>query len=239
MAIRSRYNNDKQSRLLRRTAKEIKSYVVQRRVFLTLLAMLLSLTTLLYIIATLYKQSGSFTVSINKYDMSKYGLSLSETKDMANKSSHINANIKKHMTNIAAEWLPENINSIDGEHNGDDYLAYTFYLENAGAVDVSYQYAIYISDITHDLDEAIRVRLYMGDEFETYAKTRSDGLGAELDSKEFYSSNVVCQDRVDNFKSGDIQKFTVVVWIEGNDPDCVDWLIGGELKLEMMMQIVH
>ena len=239
MAIRSRYNNEKQSRLLRRTAKEIKSYVVQRKVFLTLLAMLLSLTTLLYIIATLYKQSGSFTVSINKYDMSKYGLSLSESRDMSNKSSHINANIKKHMTNIAAEWLPENINSIDGEHNGDNYLAYTFYLENAGAVDVSYQYAIYISDITHDLDEAIRVRLYMGDEFETYAKTRSDGLGAELGTNEFYSSNVVCQDRVDNFKSGDIQKFTVVVWIEGNDPDCVDWLIGGELKLEMMMQIVH
>ena len=239
MAIRSRYNNEKQSRLLRRTAKEIKSYVVQRKVFLTLLAMLLSLTTLLYIIATLYKQSGSFTVSINKYDMSKYGLSLSESRDMSNKSSHLNANTEKHMTNIAAEWLPENINSIDGEHNGDDYIAYTFYLENAGAVDVSYQYAIYISDITHDLDEAIRVRLYMGDEYVTYAKTRSDGQGAELGSKEFHSANVVVQQRVDDFKAGDVQKFTVVVWIEGNDPDCVDWLIGGELKLEMMMQIVH
>jgi hypothetical protein len=143
------------------------------------------------------------------------------------------------MTNIAEAWLPENINSIDGEHNGENYLAYTFYLENAGAVDVSYQYAIYISDITHDLDEAIRVRLYMGDEFETYAKTRSDGLGAELDSKEFYSSNVVCQDRVDNFKSGDIQKFTVVVWIEGNDPDCIDWLIGGTIKIEMQMSVAH
>ena len=239
MAIRSRYNNEKQSRLLRRTAKEIKSYVVQRKVFITLLAMLLSLTALLYIVAVLYKQTGSFTVSINKYDMSKYGLSLSESRDMSNKSSHLNANTEKHMTNIAEEWLPANINEIDGEHNGDNYIAYTFYLENAGAVDVSYQYAIYISDITHDLDEAIRIRLYMGDEHETYAKTRSDGQGAELGSKEFHSANVVVQQRVDDFKAGDVQKFTVVVWIEGNDPDCVDWLIGGELKLEMMMQIVH
>ena len=28
-------------------------------------------------------------------------------------------------------------------------------------------------------------------------------------------------------------KFTIVVWLEGDDPDCVNKIIGGEIKLHM------
>ena len=38
---------------------------------------------------------------------------------------------------------------------------------------------------------------------------------------------------------GEVVKFTVVLWIEGHDPDCLDQLIGGQLKAEMKINIVH
>ena len=41
------------------------------------------------------------------------------------------------------------------------------------------------------------------------------------------------------FNSGDIDRFTVVIWIEGDDPDCVDDLIGGMMKMHMDITEEH
>jgi hypothetical protein len=133
---------------------------------------------------------------------------------------------------------------IDGAHNGRDYIAYTFYVQNAASaeknVEVSYDYEIKMSGISNGLDEAIRLRLYV-DEADpiTYAKTKSDGSGAEPGTTEFVSASVMARGRIDNFKPGDKTKYTVVIWIEGNDPECIDWLIGGKMKIEMNIGIVH
>ena len=233
------YDSETRLKILRRTAKEVRSYAIQRKVLTTALACLTLLTTIMYLSAALYKNSGSFTVSVDKVEMTKYGLSLSETRDMAYATSHLNAQVSEYMTNIADYQIPANVDMIDGAHSGSDYLAYTFYLQNGGEKDLSYEYSITISNITNQLDEAIRVRLYINGVPTTYAKTRLDGGGAEPDTTEFYSANVAVKGRTDDFKVGDVTKFTVVVWIEGNDPECVDDRIGGEMKLEMNMGVVH
>lgn len=233
------YDSENRLKILRRTAKEVRSYAVQRKVLTTALACLTLLTTIMYLSAALYKNSGSFTVSVDKVEMTKYGLSLSETRDMAYATSHLNAKINEHMTNISGETLPANLDMIDGEHNGPNNIAYTFYLQNVGEKELSYEYNLVISNISNQLDEAIRVRLYVDGVPTDYAKTASDGSGAEPGTTEFYSANIVAKGRTDNFKSGDITKFTVVVWIEGDDPDCVDDRIGGEMKLEMNTSVVH
>ena len=42
-----------------------------------------------------------------------------------------------------------------------------------------------------------------------------------------------------SFKPGAKDKFTVVIWLEGNDPDCLDNIIGGTMKLDMKFKIVE
>ena len=42
-----------------------------------------------------------------------------------------------------------------------------------------------------------------------------------------------------NFSPGDIDKFTIVVWIEGDDPDCTNALLGGELMMHMNITEEH
>ena len=225
--------------VLRRTAKEVKTYRVQMRILSLLLVLLLIVTGIVYGIAALYKKTGSFTVSIDKYEMTKYGLTLSESRDMTHNNSYLNAKISEEITNIAGETIPANVDMIDGEHNGRNYIAYTFYLQNAGEVEVAYEYQLNVTNVTHSLDEAIRVRLYVDGNPTTYAKTRSDGKGAERGTTEFYSANVIAKDRIDAFEPGEVTKFTVVIWIEGNDPDCLNWLVGGKLKVDMVMSVVH
>ena len=224
---------------LRRTASEVRNYRVRKKILITCLICLSLVVGMMYGVAALYKKTGSFTVSIDKYEMTKYGLTLSESRDMSHNNSHLNAKISEQITNISGESIDENVDNIDGAHNGTDYIAYTFYLQNAGEVEIAYDYQINLSGVTQSLDEAIRVRLYVDGEPTTYAKTRSDGGGAEPGTTEFYSANVIMKGRMDGFAPQEVTKFTVVIWIEGNDPDCIDWLVGGQLKVDMKMSVVH
>lgn len=237
--VRTFLNNEKRAKFLIRTAKEIKSYQVQKKVLLSLLAMLITITGTFYMLATLYERTGSFTVGVNKIDMVREGLSLSESYTLENPATNLNAEVNEHITNIAEDWIAENVDSIDGVHNGDNYIAYTFYLFNAGDIHLNYEYSINVTNVTNGLDEAIRIRLYTNGTPETFAKTKSDGSGPELGTTEFYSNGIAAYRRVDNFAPSAVTRYTVVIWIEGNDPDCVDWLLGGKLKVDMAFAVVH
>ena len=154
-------------------------------------------------------------------------------------TSHLNANITESMTNIAGQEIPDNVDMIDGAHNGTNYIAYTFYVQNASKVPISYDYQILMSNVTHDIDEAIRVKLFVNGDATTYAKTASDGSGAEPGTKQFYSANIMAYERVSDLAPSAATRMTVVIWIEGSDPDCVDRLIGGEMRIEMKMNVVY
>ena len=225
--------------MMRRTAKEVRNYRVYIRALSIVLAMLLVVTAAVYLVAVLYRNSGRFSVHIDKYEMTKYGLSLSESRDLTHMQSHLDAKIAEEMTNIAESDIPTNVDMIDGEHNGRDYIAYTFYCQNAGEVEFACDYQVVFSNVTNGLDEAIRLKLYVDGVPTTYAKTRSDGTGPEPGTTEFYSSTVMARGRIDAFAPGDVTKYTVVIWLEGTDPDCIDWLIGGMMKVEMVISAIH
>ena len=46
-------------------------------------------------------------------------------------------------------------------HNGENYIAYTFYLENLGDETIHYWYRIYVDDVVKNVDKAIRVAVYL------------------------------------------------------------------------------
>ena len=56
--------------------------------------------------------------------------------------------------------------------------------------------------------------------------------------KPFEDDNIVAAGRRDDVKVGEVHKYTVVVWIEGDDPDCTNDLIGERIGFEMHMQMV-
>ena len=233
-------NEERKKQRVRMTAEELNKYRYRRRLTAVLATAGAIIFGLVYAIASLYMVTGSFTVNVNKYEMVTYGLSLSEYSDLSHSSSMLNAKIDQGITNIAEEDLPENVDEIDGVHNGKNHIAYTFYVFNAGdADDVSYQWQVKMSNVFNGIDEAIRLKLYINGVPTTYAKTASDGSGAEPYTTPFYSTDIMAQGRVDGFTSGSKTKFTIVLWLEGNDPDCLDWIKGGRMKIEMSMSIIH
>ena len=225
---------------LRRTANETKRYKVLMRVLALIILILIMLIALGYAISYFYNKFGSFTVKIDKYDMVQQGLSLSETPDYNISTSVLNAGIVYNMTNISGEDIPPTVDQINGSHNGENYIAYTFYLINSGDSTITYDSEIYIENVTKNVDEAIRVAVYKNGERTLYGKTKSNGGGMESDcDKTFLSSTIVMRETREKFEPKAKDKYTIVIWLEGNDPDCVDSIVGGTMKLGMNFHITE
>ena len=225
---------------LRRKSKEVKRYAVITRILALLVIILIAIVAIAYAISYFYDKFGSFTVKVNKYDMMRQGLTLSEVPEYDKTISVLNADIVYDMTNISGEDLPKNLDMINGSHNGESYIAYTFYLINAGSDTISYESEMNIDNVTKNVDEAIRIALYVNGKKTVYGKTKSNGTGKESDcDSEFFSGTTVMKSVREEFEPQAKDKFTVVIWLEGNDPDCLDNLIGGTLKLSMDFKITE
>ena len=145
------------------------------------------------------------------------------------------------MDNISIKWLPNDITEYEGSHNGKNYIAYSFYMENQGDAVLNYWYYIVMDDVIKDADEALRIMIYRNDEVTVYAKGNSIDGEAEPDTKKFLKDKdgtIILEQRKD-MKPDDLDKFTVVIWIEGDDPECTNALIGGHVRLHMKLIEEH
>ena len=224
---------------LRRTASEVKRYRGIRKLLPRLMIIASFILIIGYVVSVLYMKFGAFTVMVNKFDNLDYALTLSESPDFQAQTARLNADISEEITNIAGETLPDWLDNINGEHNGANYVAYTFYCKNAGKSTVTYSYELYIANMSFDIEKACRIRLYVDGVPTDYAYARTDGVeGPEPGTTAFQSGNTVVKKNIENFKPGDVTKYTVVIWLEGNDPECVDKILGGQMKVDMYMEIL-
>ena len=107
------------------------------RLHLLLLALLLALAAL-FILAFMQEKMGNFTINLNRLEMYRKGISIAADGDFTEATARLVAEAVVDATNISGSELPEDIDDIDGNHNGKNYMAYTYYIRNAGKEDVSY-----------------------------------------------------------------------------------------------------
>ena len=222
------------------TSKKIYKRDLRIKVIRLALLILLIFLILLYFILSIIYEAGRFTIILDRNLSWEKGIVLYEKLGEKVVSRKLEAERFDEMDNISIDWLPQNIDTeAEGSHNGDNYLAYTFYIENAGKDAVNYWYSMPIDDVILNVDEAIRVMVYLNGEKTVYAKLNGYTEEPEEGTKAFYSDDTVMLESRQDFAPGDIDKFTIVVWIEGDDPDCTNALLGGELKMHMDITEEH
>ncbi len=224
-----------------RTAREVKLYRRLMRILPAAAGAMTALVVVGYVVSLMYSKYGSFTVTVNKFDNVKFALTLSEYPDFNSTSARLNASANEEITNISGADLPLDLDNINGDHSGENYVAYTFYVKNCGRETVDVDYEIYIRNMTLNIDRAVRVRLYTGEDgnrsYADYARTRTDGGGPEPNTTEFYNLKTITKGQIEQLRPNEIYKFTVVIWLEGDDPDCIDDVLGGQFKIDMNMNI--
>lgn len=222
------------------TAQKIKKRKKIEKIMTLILLLLLLLLIIVYFVLNIIYNEGNFTISMDKNTYLKSNLVMYES--LNDRSSVIKLSTSKiaFMDNISINWLPENINKeAEGAHNGENYIAYSFYLENKGEETINYWYSVTIDDIIKNVDDAVRVMIYVNDERTVYAKKSPITGEAEPDTTEFRDDDTIILQSRTGMNPDEYDKITVVIWLEGDDPECVNSILGGEIKMHMDVYEEH
>lgn len=250
-----------QRREVRTTARQISRRRQATRLVLIILVLLISIMSLVFASASILNRAGRFTINLDPDAFTKYGLSISESEEFDNPTVLLSGTALENMWNITKEWLlndPNNkeyyaagfptyktyadLDKVDGEHNGKDYIAYTFYIKNAGTEDVGYYGALNIDSVVKGADEAARAMVFYNGEPTVYGKApknpRAENATFAIDEL-FVDNATVMEVRKENFKVGEVDRYTIVIWLEGWDPECVNDIMGGAVTLSMNFKILE
>lgn len=220
------------------TIKKRKKAFLKTKVVIGLLILVfLLIFTILGIVFNVNK----FTITLDNKLQDEKGIILYSDPNEKAHQRKLFASALNDMDNISYDWIPKDVHtsSNGGSHNGDNYIAYTFYIENEGEVSINYWYSIIIDDVIKRVDEAVRVIVFLNDEETVYAKINNETGEAEKNTEPFYKDDVVVLKSRNDFKVGDVDKFTIVIYLEGDDPDCLNDIIGGEIKMHMEIREEH
>lgn len=214
---------------------------------LSLLFSVSGVLSLIFVLITFYgQQAGNFVMSVD-YDSYKRGIVLSNTETLNNPQPRLMTNPVYGARDMTYSWLKlEEVTQTEGNYTDPDYdyVAYTFYLTNNGFETVDIVYHIRIIDNYKAMDSAIRV-LVIEDGVETIYQKPDTPQGSVPISytlplqmtEKFLSDTIIMRKRIMNFQPQTVIKFSIVVWIEGLDPDTTDDIIGGMIKLQMNFSI--
>lgn len=155
----------------------------------------------------------------------------------------------------------DGVHSVYTEDNLVAYYSFSFYLINNSDRAVNVDYSLTIDNMTINanspchMDEAVRIMfiedepLLTDDTYLIYQKPNKPP--EEMTEEEQFYFNSINYDNVLDFESdlcvfsrtgdmglvdfpaGGVKRFTLVFWLEGNDPECIDDILGERLKLSM------
>ena len=215
-------------------AEKLKREKKMNRILVAVLLLVILILLIFYFVMGIIYNRGNFSITLDKNLYFDDGLIIYDDPEYKVYRSELLAPAPDTFDSISYKWLPDDLgNAMLGSHNGDNYLAYTFLIENTGDKAVSYVSRVVIEDVIKNVDEAVRIRIYKNDEEAvTYAKLSATGE-AETGTVPFLEDNLVMEEQVTDFQPGSINRYTIVMWIEGTDLECTDNILGGEFKAHM------
>lgn len=193
---------------------------------------LLLVVCVLFIVAFMQEKMGNFTINLNRLELYRKGISIADTGTFDDATARLTADAVVDATNISIDDIPEDVDDVEGSHNGKNYMAYTYYIRNAGKEDLGYVARVTLDSCAKGAEKAVRIAVWRNGKRIVYAAPAADGL-PEKGCENFESDETVCSYKEDNFLVGNVDKYTIVIWMEGDDPECVDSIIGGSVQFSM------
>ena len=116
------------------------------------------------------------------------------------------------------------------------FFKYTFFIKNESSPIVKYKWSLDFEEtgkgtsMLHVLRSMVFENSASSDEhnYSVFAKESADGNQELISTPEygyaqkFESDSMLASSVVSGFRSHDIMRYTVVIWIEGNDPECTN-----------------
>lgn len=221
---------------VRESEEAVKSKNLIKKIIIIILTILLILL-ILWLVSMFITLFGDLVISTDR-NLRENGIVLSADENFENPAIQLSAPKVENATNITYDWLPAGLDQEDGSHNGENYLAYTFYLKNGGKAALDYTGTMELTGTSNGLDEAIRVMIIKNGEELVYAKgTKADRSQAEKGTIAWLDDTTMLKTQTKSFAPGSVDKYTVVIWIEGNDLECTNDVLGGHIRSRILFSV--
>ena len=226
----------------RYTKKVTHGILLERLITISLILILLTMGVV-YSVSYTYVNSG-YGINVVSNQLITKAVSLTEDENFENLTVGLKASAVTEMDNISYDWLPSNLDELGGgSHNGDNYICYTFYVLNTGNADLDYYSSLSVRNSTQNVETAIRIMIYFNGTPTVYTHTYEEKIDGVIENtygvsvEEFYSEEILVHNTV-NLSIGSYDRYTVVVWLEGEDVDCVNDKFSSELQLIWNIDVV-
>lgn len=226
----------------------------KKKVLIILISIFLLLSVTIGVISFYGTSTGGFTISVPD-DLKGIGISLYEDIDDPNGGKQVlSGNLLSEANPIDMHNINQKlvINNGGGryESKAGDYIGYTFFLKNEGTEICNIDAILKITSVSRNVDNAVRFWVFEDDDTEgvVYKKyeTKEQEENAhytrekEYDEKglvKYFDGNEIYSQTFKEFKPGDVKKYSIIMWLEGEDPDCTDdgenSIVGGSIKIGM------
>lgn len=199
------------------------------------LLILLLFFSLLYLVLYVVNSNGYFTIKLDKNLKAERHILLSSNSEFSAETVEIKVKGLEYMDNITESWIPmDEVIKKEGDNSGDNYIAYTYFIKNDGEQKVDYKSKIVIESVIKNVDDAVRVAVFTNGEKKVYAKKAKNGK-EEPNTIAFLSNHLIMEQERNGLEPGQMDRYTILVWLEGKDPECIDDIIGGEMKMSMVI----
>lgn len=214
---------------MQKEKEELSSGRMRIKIMGLLLAILLLIALGAFASSAMATNARSFPIMMDPNRLETASISLSEDESFADPTVHLEAPVPVSFDNISGFDLPPDLDGEErGCHNGANYIAYTFFVRNSGDGDCSLSERMGLSDSGKGADKAVRIRVYRDGMDMIYAAAGDDGI-PEVGTVPFTDNETVF-DTVSTLAAGKQRKYTIVIWLEGDDPDCTDEIKGGTVR---------
>lgn len=234
---------------VKRTGKQVAR--LQQRIKITkwvLLALLL-FVIILYLLFIFFQREGSgedygdFTVKLDQDSLNL--ISLSEDIEFKNPSVILKGTSVHNMSHYERSDIPDDIQekAEGGAHSEPpNYLAYTFYVKNTSTEEILYTYDLDLTDkfnASAEIDslDAVRIMFIRNGERSVWANPAGEGDTLEEGTFVFTGVEDLMELKDNKIAAGAIDKYTVIIWFDGPDPECIDPIIGSRLKFQMNFEV--
>ncbi len=237
---REKLDKDNKKGKPKKTKKEVEQKKLKRtKLFkIVLLGIVLFLINLYIVLGIIYKRS-DFTISLDYEKGQEASLIIYESPEDKTQKTYLKCEDIDFLSDVSIDWIPEDINDeADGSHHGHHFMAYTFYAENIGEEPVNYWMTAKIDEHIKEVDEALRFMVYKNGERNVYAKWAKSG-NPEPGTIPFIDEETIMLEKRQAIMPGEIDKYTIVIFLEGDDPQCVNSILGGEISMHMTITEEH
>ena len=215
-------------------------------VLLGLLGIFFFLSLVIVLALFMGQDAGNFVVQVEDGTVKKT-VKITESLENPEFRTRLEGSGYLNLTDTTYTMFDDKIESFIAK--GGDFIdegacvyAYTFYIVNDNEEALDIKATLSYSNVTRNLDKAIRVMTVSTNTDKKVYQAKDDvekDYGAAYPSIELFSSETECyNEMILGIEPGESVKYSVLFWLEGNDPDCVDTILGGTVKFSLKLSIL-